>query len=157
MYCKLPTNGKQLPAFPVEALWGSNPGLRCGRREGYHSATMAPLCLVELFFKALFNSFFQSLYNQSLKLVQPIWQTITRNLFSLQQLAVLPHQLAIIPTFPADHVPSPAIPQQQFVSSVASSTQTLQHPQPVLQVGHSKTPYSRFVYQTHSYTSSAKG
>ena len=28
LYCKLPTNGKQLPAFPLEAVPGSNPGLR---------------------------------------------------------------------------------------------------------------------------------
>ena len=42
VYCKLPTNGKQLPAFPLEALRGSNPSLRGGRRECYHSATVAP-------------------------------------------------------------------------------------------------------------------
>ena len=42
MYCKLPTNGKQLPAFPLEPLRGSIPGLRGGRRECYHSATVAP-------------------------------------------------------------------------------------------------------------------
>ena len=42
VYCKLPTNGKQLPAFPLEPVRGSNPGLRGGRRECYHSATMAP-------------------------------------------------------------------------------------------------------------------
>ena len=42
LYCKLPTNGKQLPAFPLEAVRGSNPGLRGGRRECYHSATVAP-------------------------------------------------------------------------------------------------------------------
>ena len=42
LYCKLPTNGKQLPAFPHKALTGSNPGLRGGRRECYHSATVAP-------------------------------------------------------------------------------------------------------------------
>ena len=28
LYCKLPTNGKQLPAFPLEPVRGSNPGLR---------------------------------------------------------------------------------------------------------------------------------
>ena len=33
LYCKLPTNGKQLPAFP---------GLRGGRQECYHSATVGP-------------------------------------------------------------------------------------------------------------------
>ena len=42
VYCKLPTNGKQLPAFPLKAMTGSNPGLRGGRQECYHSATMAP-------------------------------------------------------------------------------------------------------------------
>ena len=42
VYCKLPTNGKQLPAFPLEPVRGLNPGLRGGRRECYHSATMAP-------------------------------------------------------------------------------------------------------------------
>ena len=43
MYCKLPTNGKQLPAFPLEPVRGSNPGLRGGRRECYHSATVIPI------------------------------------------------------------------------------------------------------------------
>ena len=42
VYCKLPTNGKQLPAFPLEPMRGLNPGLRGGRRECYHSATVAP-------------------------------------------------------------------------------------------------------------------
>ena len=42
VYCKLPTNGKQLPAFPLEPVRGSNPGLRGGRRECYHSPTVAP-------------------------------------------------------------------------------------------------------------------
>ena len=46
VYCKLPTNGKQLPAFPLEPVLGSNPGLRGGRRECYHSATVAPRFLV---------------------------------------------------------------------------------------------------------------
>ena len=45
LYCKLPTNGKQLPAFPLEPVQGSNPGLRGGRRECYHSATVAPLLM----------------------------------------------------------------------------------------------------------------
>ena len=44
VYCKLLTNGKQLPAFPLEPVRGSNPGLRGGRRECYHSATVAPPC-----------------------------------------------------------------------------------------------------------------
>ena len=42
LYCKLPTNSKQLPAFPLETVRGSNSGLRGGRRECYHSATVAP-------------------------------------------------------------------------------------------------------------------
>ena len=42
VYCKLPTNSKQLPAFPLEPVRGSIPGLRGGRRECYHSATVAP-------------------------------------------------------------------------------------------------------------------
>ena len=42
VYCKLPTNGKQLPAFPLEPVRGSNPGLRGGRPECYHSASVAP-------------------------------------------------------------------------------------------------------------------
>ena len=41
LYCKLPTNGKQLPAFPHKALTGIE--LRGGRRECYHSATVAPV------------------------------------------------------------------------------------------------------------------
>ena len=43
LYCKLPTNGKQLPAFALEPKRGSNPGLRGGRGKCYHSATVAPV------------------------------------------------------------------------------------------------------------------
>ena len=32
MYCNLLTNGKQVPAFPLEAVCGSNPGLSGGGR-----------------------------------------------------------------------------------------------------------------------------
>ena len=42
LYCKLPTNGKQLPAFPLEAVPGIEPWPRGGKRECYHSATVAP-------------------------------------------------------------------------------------------------------------------
>ena len=42
VYCKLLTNGKQLPAFRLEPVRGLNPGLRGGRRECYQSATVAP-------------------------------------------------------------------------------------------------------------------
>ena len=45
LYCKLPTNGKQLTAFPLEAV---NHGLRGGRRECCHSATVAPYTRVEV-------------------------------------------------------------------------------------------------------------
>ena len=38
LYCKLPTKGKQLPAFPLEAMPGTNP--RPQRRE----ARVLPLC-----------------------------------------------------------------------------------------------------------------
>ena len=43
LYCKLPTSGKQLPAFPLTAMTGS----RGGRRECYHSATVAPLDIIQ--------------------------------------------------------------------------------------------------------------
>ena len=42
LYCKLPTNGKQLPAFPLKAMTRIEPQLQSGRRECYHSATVAP-------------------------------------------------------------------------------------------------------------------
>ena len=43
LYCKLPTNGKQLPAFPLEVQRREpNPGLRGGRQECYHPAIVAP-------------------------------------------------------------------------------------------------------------------
>ena len=38
LYCKLPTNGKQLPAFPLEAMTGIEPQTQ--RWE----ATVLPLC-----------------------------------------------------------------------------------------------------------------
>ena len=38
LYCKLPTNGKQLPAFPLEAVRGSNP------RPQRWEARVLPLC-----------------------------------------------------------------------------------------------------------------
>ena len=39
LHCKLPTNGKQLPAFPLEAVPGTEPGLRMGGE----SVTTLPL------------------------------------------------------------------------------------------------------------------
>ena len=38
LYCKLPTNGKQLPAFPLEAMPGTKP------RPQRWEARMLPLC-----------------------------------------------------------------------------------------------------------------
>ena len=38
LYCKFPTDGKVLPAFPLEVERELNPGLRGGRREGYYWA-----------------------------------------------------------------------------------------------------------------------
>ena len=58
MYCKLPTNSKKLPAFPLEPTQGSIPGLRGGRRECYHSATVAPIWSMRMwpYFVVLLNS-----------------------------------------------------------------------------------------------------
>ena len=73
LYCKLPTNGKQLPAFPRETVRGSNPGLRGGRRECYHSATVAPLFCLERISVccinfALYKSFYSILFYPCLTL-----------------------------------------------------------------------------------------
>ena len=38
LYCKLPTNGKQLPSFPLEAVLGTEP------RPQRWEATVLPLC-----------------------------------------------------------------------------------------------------------------
>ena len=38
LYCKLPTNGKQLPAFPLEAVAGTKPGPQMWE------ARVLPLC-----------------------------------------------------------------------------------------------------------------
>ena len=42
LFCKLPTNGKQLPASHFRSGRKPNPNLRGGRRDCYHSATVAP-------------------------------------------------------------------------------------------------------------------
>ena len=47
LYCKLPTNGKQLPAFPLKAMMGIEPRPQRWRQKCYHSATMAPSSLVK--------------------------------------------------------------------------------------------------------------
>ena len=44
LYCKLPTNGKQIPAFHLRSGQEPNSDLRGGRREcNYHSVTVVPL------------------------------------------------------------------------------------------------------------------
>ena len=50
LYCKLPTNGKQLPAFPLEAVPGIEP--RPQRWEYYHEdwlprSSLQDMCLVQ--------------------------------------------------------------------------------------------------------------
>ena len=42
LYCKLPNNGKQLLAFPLDGGLGTESRFRGGRRECYHSAKVAP-------------------------------------------------------------------------------------------------------------------
>ena len=77
VYRKLPTNGKQLPAFPLEPVRGSNPGLRGGRRECYHSATVAPAC----FWMLYAYSYLTSTINPFFIKQNTSWQFITPNLF----------------------------------------------------------------------------
>ena len=47
LYCKLPTNGKHYQLSHLRPCREANPGLRGGRRECYHSATVAPICSVK--------------------------------------------------------------------------------------------------------------
>ena len=63
LYCKLPTNGMQLPAFPLEVEPWTKPGLRGGRRECYHSATVAPWSLVQSSIHCRFISVIQKSVN----------------------------------------------------------------------------------------------
>ena len=44
LYCKLPINGKQLPAFPLEAVLGIEPRPQRWEVRVLHSATVAPMC-----------------------------------------------------------------------------------------------------------------
>ena len=44
LYFKLPTNSRQLPAFPFEA--GQNYDLSGGKRDCYHTAAVAPKWLL---------------------------------------------------------------------------------------------------------------
>ena len=45
VYCKLPPNGKQLPAFPLKAVTGIEPPTSEVEGESVtHSATVAPNC-----------------------------------------------------------------------------------------------------------------
>ena len=50
LYCKLPTNGKQLPAFPLEAVSGIEP------RPQRSEATVLPPCPPYLDLKDLDNN-----------------------------------------------------------------------------------------------------
>ena len=43
LYCKLPNNGKQLPAFPHKALTGIEPRPQRWEARVLHSATVAPI------------------------------------------------------------------------------------------------------------------
>ena len=43
LYCELPSNGKQLPAFPLEVGPGTEPRSQMWERECYHSATVSPV------------------------------------------------------------------------------------------------------------------
>ena len=52
LYCKLPTNGKQLPAFPLEAMPGIEPRLQ--RWE----ARVLPLCHCGPPFDTMINIYF---------------------------------------------------------------------------------------------------
>ena len=49
LYCKLPTNGKQLPAFPLEAMPGTEP-----RRQRWEVTTLPPWPLYNML-KAILN------------------------------------------------------------------------------------------------------
>ena len=55
LYCKLPTNGKQLPAFPLEAMLGTNPGPQrwearvlplCHNGPYHYSVTLHTFCIL---------------------------------------------------------------------------------------------------------------
>ena len=48
-------NCKQLPAFPFEEVWEPNPDLRGGRRECYHSATVAPEYVSGFYIQMILN------------------------------------------------------------------------------------------------------
>ena len=95
MYCKLPTNGKQLPAFPLEAVTGSNPGLRGGRRECYHSATMVPDDLKEIWIWIYTCNLVYKQVNAAMRRVSesefPVSDDLLLSLNSLFLTAVLLH------------------------------------------------------------------
>ena len=53
LYCKLLTNGKKLPAFPLRPCLEPNSCLRGGRRECYRSATVAQQNMFRINFNKL--------------------------------------------------------------------------------------------------------
>ena len=84
LYCKLPTNGKQLPAFPLEAVPGTEPlALRGGRRECYHSATVAPLkCFNAIY---IYHALNLHLLRVEHKTVKSLWNKKTNDLICKQR------------------------------------------------------------------------
>ena len=61
--CKLPTNGKQLPAFPLEAMPGTEPRPQRWEARVLHSATMAPTHLIALPIECIHSMVIQIQYN----------------------------------------------------------------------------------------------
>ena len=57
LYCKLPTNGKQLPAFPLEAVPGTEPQLQRWEARVLPLCHRGPSCIKEalLFLRSLKN------------------------------------------------------------------------------------------------------
>ena len=60
LYCKLPM-ASNYQLSHLRPCWGSNPGLRGGRRECYHSATVAPARWLDITFSTLYVSNSQQL------------------------------------------------------------------------------------------------
>ena len=57
LYCKLLTNASNYQLSHLRLGWEANPNLRGGRRECYHSATVAPVSLNKI--KVTIKSFQQ--------------------------------------------------------------------------------------------------
>ena len=74
LYCKLPTNGKQLPAFPLEAMTGIEPRPQRWRRECFVSSRL-DYC----------NSLFRSLSKFNLHRLQSIQNSAARIVTNLSK------------------------------------------------------------------------